>query len=246
MLPNSTLSVVLLLLLVLPGIFFELISERRRAAPVETSLREFGRIVLYSMLFTFIGLLLVAIVKAIAPSSLPDGETLLGGGRKYFASNYRQLLFGIGLQQVGALGSAWVTNSVLKRRPGAANIKPASAWVHVFRGSVPPGEIPYARVVMQNGDVYVGAVKHSSVEIAQSDRELVLAPPLRYKRNGEDDKRLPAKYQRVVLRGTEISAIAVAYGKELVAVEAKPRRGLRERLKALRAGGDWVSGILDR
>jgi hypothetical protein len=101
---------------------------------------------------------------------------------------------------------------------------------------------------MQNGDVYVGAVKHSSVEIAQSDRELVLAPPLKYKRSGEDDlKSLPAEYQRVVLRGTEISAIAVAYGKELAVVGPRPRRGLRARLKGRRSREDsWsVPAFLD-
>jgi hypothetical protein len=245
-LPGSALSVLLLFLLVVPGVLFELLSEHRRAAAIETTLREFGRVVLFSTVFTCSGFVLVIAVSALWPNVLPDpGRLLRTDGQNYLAEHYGRVLGAVAIEQIGALGTAWATNLVLNRRPGGGRMTRASAWFRVFRQSRPPHSIPFVRVELLNGDVYRGAVKYSSAEVAQADRELVLAPPLSIKRSGSDAPvNLPVEYSRVILRGSDIRAIVVAYGTGTVdpQLEVQKPGWLASVRRRMVDGGDGAAG----
>jgi cytochrome c biogenesis factor len=74
MVPTGWVSVLLFLLLVAPGLAFELLSEKRRAAYVESTFREISRLVLGIIGFTALGLVFLAIVRTIWRSEYGKGN----------------------------------------------------------------------------------------------------------------------------------------------------------------------------
>jgi hypothetical protein len=211
MLPTTWIALLLFMLTVSPGVFFELLGARRRVGTVESNLREIGRVVLGSLAFTGAALLIISIVGVAIPAALPEPRGLILGGTAYLADHYRLVLSAITAEAVLAHSLVGATHFVLAKRRGRATLRPVSAWSRVFNDDVPEDHIVFARVRLQDGLVYAGQVAHYTADLPLADRELVLAPPLAAKTGEKPLTPLPATYQRVVIRGAEMRVLAVEY-----------------------------------
>lgn len=210
MVPSTWVSVVLFLLLIAPGLLYDLLAQRRRVLPAESTFREASRVALSSLIFTAIGLAVVCLVRARWPALMPDPVGLLSGGSSYLAAHYLVVAGALGLEVVVALGAAWATHAYLAHRHGAP-LRQESAWTSVLRKSVPNGYRPYVRVRLENGTVYMGSVAHATADLELGERELVLAPPLYSNTETETVSAVLAEWQRIVLRGTQIESLTVRY-----------------------------------
>jgi hypothetical protein len=211
MLPSTWIALLLFLLTVSPGVFFELLGARRRVGTVESSLREIGRVVLGSLAFTGTAVVLLSLFGAAVPAALPAPRELILGGTAYLADHYRLVLAAITAEAVLAHALVAVTHAVLAKRRGRGTLRPVSAWSRVFGEDVPDDHIVFARVRLQDGLVYAGQVAHYTADLPLADRELVLAPPLASKTGDNPLTPLPASYQRVVVRGADMKVLAVEY-----------------------------------
>jgi hypothetical protein len=137
MVPGSWLSALLFVLLVAPGLLFELLSERRRASFSESAFREVSRVVLGSLAFSGFAFAVLVILRYVHPAWLPDPRRLLEPRSSYPRDHYRLLLRTLVLQASLALAAVWVWHIFLANKPwhslfankqGEAEVRPVSAW----------------------------------------------------------------------------------------------------------------------
>jgi hypothetical protein len=216
MVPGSWLAVLLFFLLVAPGLAFDLLSQRRRTAVSESTFREISRVILASIAFSGVALAILATVRAtIEPMWLPDPAALLRDGARYAKANYQALAWTLVAGVIFSVTLAGITHLILARIAGGARIRQRSAWTRVFKADCPPARFPYARIRLDDGSVYAGKVQDYSPDIETADREIVLGPPFLRSKIGDGALTdIPKVYERVVIPGSAIRAISVAYWPE--------------------------------
>jgi hypothetical protein len=208
--PGSWLSVLLFVVLVAPGLLFDLLSDRRRGGFPESTFREISRVVLASFVFSVLAFGVLVLLRTVEPGWMPDPRRLLGSSRTYVPDQYRLIFRALLIQAGLALLFAYLTHSWLARNQGRP-IERISAWSRVFKKDCPEGDAPYARVRLQSGYVYTGFVGPFSPDLGQDDRELVLLPPLYSKAPDGELTVMPAHQQRIIFWGSEIDMISVEY-----------------------------------
>jgi hypothetical protein len=219
--PGSWLSVLLFVVLVAPGLLFDLLSDRRRAGFLESTFREISRVVLASFFFSVLAFSVLVALRTVEPDWMPDPRRLLGSSRAYVQDQYRLILRALLIQAGLALLFALLAHLWLAQRQGAG-IRRASAWTQIFKTSRPAGGAPYARVRLKSGYVYTGFVGYFSPDFDQDARELILLPPLYVKPpNGEKLTVVPAEHACVILRDAEIDMLTVQYRPDPGASAAK-------------------------
>lgn len=210
MVPGSWLSVLFFLLLVAPGLLFELLSERRRAGIPESVFREISRVVLASLAFSGLAFGILAVVRTIHPAWMPSPAMLLAAPGKYVAGHYRLVLWALVAEVFLALGAVWLVHWVLARRHGAT-VRAVSTWRHVFRRECPEGCDVFVRVRLLSGIVYTGAVAAFTTDPGDEGGDLVLGPPI-FSRAGEGRLTpVPTAYQRVVIPRSAVETLSVEY-----------------------------------
>jgi hypothetical protein len=183
--PGTWLSVLFFVLLVAPGLLFELLSERRRAGIPESAFREISRVILASLGFSGFALGVLAIIRAVHPSCMPDPAMLFTTPGMYVARHYRLVLWTLVAEGLLALGAVWLVHWLLAWRHGAT-IRLVSTWRQVFRRDCPEGCDVFVRVRLSGGIIYTGAVAAFTTDPEDEGGDLVLAPPL-FSKIGDGD-----------------------------------------------------------
>jgi hypothetical protein len=209
--PGSWLSVLLFVILVAPGLLFDLLSDRRRGGFPESTFREISRVVLASFGFSAAAFGVLVLVRACEPDWMPDPRLMIDEPGTYLSDHYRLIFRTLVIQGGLALLFAYGVHLWLAHKQGA-NIRRASAWTQIFKTDCPDGGAPYVRVRLKSGFVYTGFVGYFSPDLDQDGRELVLLPPL-YAKPPEGEKLtiVPAEYACLTFRGTEIDTMTVDY-----------------------------------
>ena len=190
--PSTWLGLVLFLLVVAPGLLFDLLSDKRRALVRESSFRELGRTILASVAFGSVGALSAVLAFKLFPSTFADPSRLIGRGAGAYANDAAvHLAASFVLQTIMALFAALVAHLLLLRRT-TTRLRPVSSWHAVFREHPPKGTVPFVRIRTKSGTVWAGIVYEYSPNLEVGDRELVLGPPLASARNNVGLKALPS------------------------------------------------------
>lgn len=212
MVPTDWLAVLLFLVLVAPGMLFELLARRRRATLPESAFVLISRVILVSVAINVLVLLIFAVVQWHWPALVPDPAAMIRNGSDYVADNYRLVLVALLAQALLAASLVYLAHLILANGSGAST-HTVSAWARVFRQERPKGHIASVRVKLTDGAVFAGHVSSYSSDHEIGDRELVLAPPLFSKAPGGGElQTLAETYKRLVLRGDAIVSVAVQYG----------------------------------
>ena len=211
MVPSTWLSVLLFVVLVAPGLLFDLLAERRRVGAPESAFREASRVVLASLVFSGLGFAVVGLVRALRPAWMPDPDRLVADPQQYLVEHYRLLLAALVVTASVAFGAVGLVHWFLGRKYGS-NLRTLSTWHKVFRQELPDGTAAYVRVRLSNGTVFTGKLAGYSADLELADREIVLAPPLFSKTGNNKLTALPVEWQRVILPASSIESITVQYG----------------------------------
>ncbi len=211
MVPGSWLSVLLFVILVAPGLLFDLLSDRRRGGFPESTFREISRVVLASFWFSAAAFGILVLLRMAQPGWMPDPRQLIARDPEYLPDQYRLIFRALLIQAGVALLFAFLSHLWLARKQGA-KIRRASAWTQIFKTNRPDGGAPYVRVRLNTGFVYTGFVGYFSPDLDQDSRELVLLPPL-YAKPPEGGKLtvVPAEQACLILSGSEIDMMTVQY-----------------------------------
>lgn len=211
MIPTTWLALILFLLVVSPGLFFDLLAARRRVGTVESAFREIGRVAMGSLGFTLVTLLAVLGLRQLFPRLFLDPHALILTGNTYLADHYGDVVLTIVVAASVSHALAFGLHKRLAMRDGET-IRKVSVWSKAFKQDVPDGHAVFARVRLSSGIVYTGQIENFSPEIPVADRELLLTKPLAVKFDaGSELTSLPDAYSRVIVPGSEVEVIAVEY-----------------------------------
>lgn len=210
MIPTSWLSVLFYLLLVAPGLLYDLLATRRRPLANESTFREISRIILASLIFSIVSFSLLLTVGSFIKGWLPDITQLLFHPSVYLPGHYfiavRALITEgiIAFALVGGLHLAqlWRTD---------VRLRPVSTWTRVLRQELPRGCVPYVEVRLDNGMTYIGRVGHFTADLDSAERELVLVPYLYIQAPGGVLTDMPHEWQRLIISGDQIQSMTVQY-----------------------------------
>lgn len=241
--PTSAFSVLVFILAVAPGFYYELVRGRRYTRTKESAFYEASRAVVASVVIgVFAGALAFLFwLYILSPEDPPDVAALLKRDPQYLGVHARQLTASLAVYLVTSFlfVHIWMKlHGVLDRTkarftwlsPGVTSSH--SLWTEVLQSRAPNGHISVARVQMKSGGVWVGPVLAFSTEHELADRELVLHAPILHA-DSENPTALAATTLRsVILRGPEIEMIAVeAYARDEEPSEAPKRKGRKHQTR---------------
>jgi hypothetical protein len=235
MVPDTAAALGVFLLLVAPGLVYQLLRAGSRPESERSAFREASVVALTSLLFSGAAVALLAVARAISPGLLPDPGLWLQQGSEYLHDHYRLVARGVLVELAFALVLAfavhrWLdlatTNAYWRRVTATVlgegrRLEAVSIWFRLFHVDYRKGEHVFVTVETIGGDVYTGYVVAYTVDDkTPADRELVLGPPLMLRRDGDE---LPlAPWQRLVLPGSQVASVLVSYVTESAAQRAKP------------------------
>lgn len=223
MIPNTVAAVVAFLLLVAPGVAFQLLRAGTRPETEHTSFREVSLVGLTSLFFSGFSVTALALVRAVWPAWMPDLRAWFTDPTPYVDEHYRLIARAALMEFLIALALAVLMHRLLESRSVVPvrrrlthalfgrnkSIVSTSAWHQVF-GSRQTHENVYVTVETTTGRVYAGSVVSYSVDAGNpAEREIVLGPPFRL--NGDDEMNEPNGWQRVIVPGSQVSAILAGY-----------------------------------
>lgn len=209
MVPVNVWSAVFFLVLVAPGLLYDLLVETRGSRKKESAFREVGRVVLASLTFSSLPLLLLTLVGDQGWTSvLPDPSEWAASGSSYAIANYAPIVFALVLQC--GLSCLLVVAFHQFRHRGRPRLNPAPTWRKVFRDDNPTGQPPVVRIKTTNGTTYEGLLADYT-QTFEEDRDLVLAPPLKIKPAGKPLADLPAGWQRIIIPSNAVHSLTVRY-----------------------------------
>lgn len=175
MVPQTVLAFVAFLLLVAPGLSFEILRERRRPSLEETAFREASRIALTSLVFTGAAVLLLAIVRALWPEAMPDPGRWLREKQAYVQEEYRLIGRFFLIELVLALTGAFIADRIFINR-AKGKIFSGSVWYHVLRRDRPRGQLPWISVQLKDKTQIAGFLQYYTPGERLQDREISLEP----------------------------------------------------------------------
>ncbi|MFE0025890.1 DUF6338 family protein [Amycolatopsis sp. NPDC059021] len=211
MVPSTTAAVVVFLLMVAPGIAFELLWQTTRLRREESTFVEISRVLFTGVVFSGVAVTLVAVLGAVVPGAAADLPALLRDTAKYVAANPVLTLISLVAVVLLALCFAVATHDLLT--PDAARrILQETAWHNVFDRLAVPGVRVFLSVQLKDGTTITGYSAGYSTESDPAKRDLVLTAPLSIRQpEAEEAEALEEDWQTLVLPGAEIRTIAAAY-----------------------------------
>ena len=245
MVPLNPGGIVVLVLLIIPGLHYELLREQYRPGRDDSPFVEISRVLLSGFLLSGVAFLMLGFVRLVGPDAVADPEKLLEE-RQYFSSHLPLMAW----STLWFLAFALTSGALLASKwPKDAELQSAmeTAWVSVFTRTPQeaaaaqgvPSPLSKVEVTLKNGKVYRGTVKSYTKDVQIADRELVLEGPIRTV--DEDDQVIEMNtpsWRRLVLPAAEIASILVRY-------EAKPSSGV-EPTEASATVSRWSTPPLTR
>ena len=208
MITNNLAAVVSFLLLLAPGIVWELQRTRYVPATKESALIEVSRVVLASLIATgFSALLLLPWVW------LPLYSAAQASGDDPFAFSVSAVPYvGAALAtSVLACGLAMIV--VAFKWPGKAPISGIRVWHQAFvKWRNADSDTPQLIVELLDGTVWRGQLRAFDADPEDEQRNIALGVPLKRKRHGEEKfQKRPDSWKIVILPEAQIKSIQVAY-----------------------------------
>ncbi|MFF3657338.1 DUF6338 family protein [Streptomyces olivochromogenes] len=179
--PTTITGLALLVVLLLPGLTFVIIRERKGSERRPTPFRETGAVVFCSVLTELAALVIFAALRGLRPDLTPDIGRLVREGATYARAHYAELAWWAGGLLLLACVLAAVTAVVTGGRPHASVM---SAWWVMFEKWF-PGENPLVGCILEDGSYIEGRLASFNVSSDDSpERDLVLVEPLKYRAPG--------------------------------------------------------------
>lgn len=214
MIPTTAAQLFLFLALVAPGLYYQLLRERRRPGIEESAFREASRVALASVVFVGAALIVLAVVRAIEPSWLPDVRLWIAQPTPYFRVHYALISWAALAGLVLAFGFATLADQLNKKRSG--NIRPEGMWFQLFRTDRPDHTVPWVSLRLTNGGEIAGFLAYFVPSDDPQLREIALRHnnegtglQLR-KADGQAIEQLD-QWSSIVVRGDQISYLKVRY-----------------------------------
>lgn len=179
--PTTITGLALLLVLLLPGLTYVVVRERKGSERRLTPFRETGAVIFCSALTELASLALFAIARGVKPALTPDVGRLIREGSSFAKMHYAELAWwASSLLALSCIFAALAATFIGGRPHSSAT----SAWWVMFEKWY-PGENPIVGCILEDGSYIEGRQASFNVSSDDSpDRDLVLIEPLKYRAPG--------------------------------------------------------------
>ncbi len=183
-LPTSLLSVVIFVVLLLPGVAYLAVRGRTGPERPQTALREAVTVVSVSLVALTVVLGLAALVRMVLPEHTPSFGELLKSPHGYFLRHYVSVIWWgvalLALAVAGAAGTAWLLSV---RWPGKRTLRPhpsrMSSWWLAFTEYPADRYDIHVGCTLEDGRYVTGVVyAYPQTVLDLPDRDLVLRGPI--------------------------------------------------------------------
>jgi hypothetical protein len=238
--PATIGGIAVLILLVLPGLAFELIRQRRRAGRDDSPFVEGSRVLIAGLSLGAITEALLAFVSLVGPRSIVSLSGLFMTDHwvtdHLLVSGWTAWAYGVVSVTLAALAAA-----ILPGMNPVGHNHSESGWVMAFdripqlmreMQQLPATPVARLSVRLADGTVYVGDRAEFSVGSAPEGRELHLGGKLFSRPPGAAKAEPVTEWHRILLREDQISDILVQYVEGTASPESpgsEPRLGRRLR-----------------
>jgi hypothetical protein len=210
--PSTAASLFAFLVFVAPGFVYA--SRRERLVPRadETPFREVSSVALASLACSGLAVLLLAGVRWLHPSLMPDPEAWLGNSHVYTRDHWAMVARFLALEAVAACAFAFVFASLVHPEDATGDITPQTAWWKAFRGTE-PAKAKYATIRLHGGDEYSGIVDGFTPGVCPpQEREIALKHPgLTFHAAGAPVNVRLESHERLILNGADIESMLVSH-----------------------------------
>lgn len=237
MVPATTVQLFLFLALVAPGLYHELLRERRRPAIGGSAFREASRIALASVLFDGAALIVLVIIRALQRAWMPDPQAWLAHPALYIRAHYVLILWAVLLWLAVAFGFATLADQLNRGEGG--NIRPQDVWFQLFRADCPVDKVPWVSLRLTDGVEIAGFLAHYVPADDPALREIALrhnagGSGLQLRKPNDKEVERLDQWSSIVVRADQISYFKVRY------LPAAPRATVRRRWMLRRAGASMT------
>jgi hypothetical protein len=215
--PETIGSFIAFLLLITPGLVFELLRERSRPERVRSTFRETSVVVVASVAFSSVALGVLLVARVLQPGWIPSPTDLAESPGRYATDHLRLVARSFTIHLVLACGIAFGWHRLLRWKFRGGEISANPAWFEIVRGNANPRKDRVLMVVeLQDGSAVRGVVKGYDLKPDQTLRTLVLgsnpANPLttRQAATGAESP-VGSDWAYVVVPGDEIKIASVAF-----------------------------------
>jgi hypothetical protein len=208
MVPQGVVVVVLTLLLLAPGLVWELVLHRGGSrSPV---LRRVCGVLLASVLCTLAGIGVMATVRSLSPSSVIDVGAWIRTDDYYFHRNYLVVVTTIVLTVgIGCLLAALCAGVMRHRGPSAS--QPENGWASVLTAnrapSGQPGPPRLVHIRTHAGTLYQGSLVAIDSDALLGSAALTLGGPIAFRRDRGDAQSMRPEWDRLVLPMQEVAEL---------------------------------------
>jgi hypothetical protein len=218
--PATVGGVVTLVLLVLPGLVFELIRQRRRAGRQDSAFAEISRVLVVGLVIGAITVTLLAVISLVGRRSLVSLTEVATANREWLAQHTVALGWTAWSYGVVSATLAALLAALLPGTNPSGRIHPESGWLTAFdrlprlmrqQLGLTATPIPRLSVRLLDGTVYVGDRAEFSTDLSLEGRELALAGKLACRPPGSAEAQPLPDWHRVLLRGEQIADILIQY-----------------------------------
>lgn len=215
MIPDSLAAVVSFLLLLAPGILWELQRTRYVPATKESTLIEVSRIVLVSLIATSVSaafLLWWVWLPLYSTAKANEGITSPVAAIPYVGAVLVNAVLACGIVLIIA-AFKW---------PGRAPISGIRVWHQVFvKWKRADSDDPQLIIELLDGTVWRGKLRAFDSDPEDTQRTIALGRPLKRKRHGEEKfQERPESWKIVILPENQIKSIQVAYPPKSTPIES--------------------------
>lgn len=198
MIPDSLLGLVLLVALLTPGFVYLETRERRHPGIEYSALRETSVVVVASVVALTVSVLLIALLRSVAPGATPDVGAYVRDGEQALRANYVEAFVWLSAAVAMASLFAWLwaapptlpprfvgdkASKWIDDRRGSGVIKQVSGWSAAFDMHSTTRKI--VEIVLVDGTSLFGTLGSRSTQIAETDdRDLVLTVPIKVREAG--------------------------------------------------------------
>jgi hypothetical protein len=238
MIPQTLVSFALFLVLIAPGLVYQMLYERRHPALEETVFREASRTALTSVVFSALACLILSLVRIGRPGWMVDLGAYLRDGKNYYGQHYNLVIQTVALEVLLAIALVglyhWIPLWLAKYVPAGwfrehlpewlcpsgpqGSMSREGIWYKLLRKNEPEGKSTWVSLRLSDGSRVGGYVAYYTSGAKPENREIALEKPSAVGDFDIDDLKLDPSRQNlkrrwayVVVRGDEITYMKVRY-----------------------------------
>ena len=211
MLPTTGAALLAFLLLVVPGLVFELVREAKKPTPSRSSFREATWVLFVGAAASALAFVCLAGIRAGVPTWMPDPRLWLAHTTSYETSHYRLVArtLAIGFLLACLLGvlSGYAARRIDRRHTLPTRNTTTPALYNAFYGRVKGGNVPVVTAHTADGNKFMGVLVEMDPRASHDEGWVVIEEPLRRITSENVEDLSVSDWQRVALPYSKLAEV---------------------------------------